>query len=157
MMEEPGRLQSMGSQRVRHDWVTSLIGNYRASQVALVVKNLPVNAGDIRDQGSIPRLGRSPGRGNGNLLQYSCWRIPWTEERGGLQSIRLQRVGNNWSDLVRTRTGNYSQYLVITCNGNNLKKHITESLCCACETNSILQTISTSIFKNAALGLNAPS
>ena len=43
-----------------------------ASQVALVVKNLPVNAGDIRDMGSIPRLGRSPGGGNGNPLQYSC-------------------------------------------------------------------------------------
>ena len=55
-----------------------------------MVKNLPVNAGDIRDQGSIPGLGRSPGRGNGNLLQYSCWRIPLTEEPGGLQSVGSQ-------------------------------------------------------------------
>ena len=37
-----------------------------------VVKNLPVNAGDIRDSGLIPELGRSPGVGNGNLLQNSC-------------------------------------------------------------------------------------
>ena len=37
-----------------------------------MVKNLPVNTGDIRDKGSIPRLGRSPGGGNGNPLQYSC-------------------------------------------------------------------------------------
>ena len=37
-----------------------------------VVKNLPVNAGDIRDLGLIPELGRSPGVGNGNLLQNSC-------------------------------------------------------------------------------------
>ena len=58
-----------------------------ASQVALVVENLPANAGDVRDAGSIPGSGRSPGRGNGNPLQYSCWRIPWTEEPGGLQSI----------------------------------------------------------------------
>ena len=40
--------------------------------VALVVKNLPANAGDIRDASLIPGLGRSPGEGNGNPLQYSC-------------------------------------------------------------------------------------
>ena len=43
-----------------------------ASQVAPVVKNLPDSAGDIRDVGSIPELGRSPGEGNDNPLQYSC-------------------------------------------------------------------------------------
>ena len=43
-----------------------------ASQEALVVKNLPANAGDIRDSGGIPGLGRSPGEGNGNPLQCSC-------------------------------------------------------------------------------------
>ena len=37
-----------------------------------VVKNPPVNAGDTRDVGSVSGLGRSPGRGNGNPLQYSC-------------------------------------------------------------------------------------
>ena len=42
------------------------------SQVSLVVKNLPVNAGDVRDMSSIPRSGRFPGEENGNLLQYSC-------------------------------------------------------------------------------------
>ena len=42
-----------------------------ASQVALVVKNLPANAGDTGYGGSIPELGRSPGRGHGNPLQYS--------------------------------------------------------------------------------------
>ena len=41
-----------------------------ATQVVLVVKNLPANAGDIRDVGSIPGSGRSPG--HGNSLQYSC-------------------------------------------------------------------------------------
>ena len=40
--------------------------------MALVVKSLPANVGDIRDAGSIPGLGRSPGGGNGNPLQYSC-------------------------------------------------------------------------------------
>ena len=47
-----------------------------ASQVALVVKNLPANAGDIRDKGSIPELGRSRGGGHGNPLQYSCLENP---------------------------------------------------------------------------------
>ena len=44
----------------------------RASQVALVVKDLPANAGDVRDKGSVPGLGRSPGGRYGNPLQYSC-------------------------------------------------------------------------------------
>ena len=42
------------------------------SQVPLVVKNSPANAGAVRDTGSIPGSGRSPGGGNGNLLQYPC-------------------------------------------------------------------------------------
>ena len=46
--------------------------NSSASQVVLVVKNLPANAGDTRDMGSIPGLGRYPGVGNGNPLQHSC-------------------------------------------------------------------------------------
>ena len=56
-----------------------------------MVKNLPANAGDMRDLGSIPGLGRSPGEGNGNPLQYSCLENS-TEESGGLQSTRSQRV-----------------------------------------------------------------
>ena len=43
-----------------------------ASQVVQVVKNVLANAGDVRDMGSIPGSGRSPGVGNGNPLQYSC-------------------------------------------------------------------------------------
>ena len=50
-----------------------------ASQVALVVKNPPANAGDIRDQTSIPGSGRSPGEGNGNPLQYSCLENPMAQ------------------------------------------------------------------------------
>ena len=48
-----------------------------------VLKNLPATAGDTRDVGSIPVLGRSPGEGNVNPLQYSC-EISWTEEPGRL-------------------------------------------------------------------------
>ena len=59
--------------------------------MALVVKNLPANAGDVRDVGSIPGLGRYP-RGEGSATHSSilAWRIPWTEEPGGLQSVKLQ-------------------------------------------------------------------
>ena len=60
-----------------------------------VVKNPPANAEDAGDVGSIPGSGRSPGVGNGNPLQYSCLKIPWTEELGGLQSMGSQRVGYN--------------------------------------------------------------
>ena len=49
---------------------------FPASQVVLVVKNLPANAEDIRDLGSIPGSRRSPGEGNGNPLQYSCLENP---------------------------------------------------------------------------------
>ena len=41
-----------------------------------MVKNLPVNAGDVRDAGSIPGSGRAPEGGHGNSLQYPAWRIP---------------------------------------------------------------------------------
>ena len=44
----------------------------QASQMVLVVQNLPADAGDIRDTGSVPGLGRSPGEEHGNPLQYSC-------------------------------------------------------------------------------------
>ena len=62
------------------------------SQMALVVKNPPASVGDVRDSGSIPGAGSSPGGGHGNPFQYSCLdsclsSIPWTEKPGGLQSI----------------------------------------------------------------------
>ena len=47
-----------------------------ASQVAPVVRNPTTNAGDIKDEGSIPRLGRYPGGRHGNPLQYSCLENP---------------------------------------------------------------------------------
>ena len=50
------------------------------SQVALVVKNPPTNAGDISNAGSIPGSGRFPGEENGNLLQYSCLENPMDRE-----------------------------------------------------------------------------
>ena len=58
---------------------------YRASQVEPMVKSLPANAGDIRDTGSIPGSGRSPGKEHSYPLLYSCLENPRTEEPGGLQ------------------------------------------------------------------------
>jgi len=55
-----------------------------------VVKNLPASAGDEEDMSSVPGSGRSPGGGNGYPLQYLAWRIPWTEEPGGLRSMGSQ-------------------------------------------------------------------
>ena len=55
-----------------------------------MVKNPPVGAGDARDPGSIPGLGRSRGVGNGNPLQYSCLENPM--DRGGAWWATVRRV-----------------------------------------------------------------
>jgi len=62
--------------------------------VALVVKNSPASAGDISDPGSIPVLGRSPGEGNGNPLQYSCLENPM--DRGAWWAM-VHRVSKRWT------------------------------------------------------------
>ena len=70
-----GMLQSMGSQRVGHDWATELnwLMINKGLPWWLSSKEATYNAGDT---GSIPGLGRSPGEGNGNPLQYSCLANP---------------------------------------------------------------------------------
>ena len=73
---------------------------WSASQVALVVKNLPASTGDIKDVGSIPELGRSPGEGNGNPLQYSSLENPM--DRVAWQAMGSQRDRHHWGDLVHT-------------------------------------------------------
>ena len=62
------------------------------SQVALLVKNMPADAGDTRDMGSVPGLGRFSGGGKGNSSILAL-KIPWTEEPGGLQSL----VSQSWT------------------------------------------------------------
>ena len=54
------------------------------------IENLPANAGDTGDAGSIPGSGRSPGEGNVKPLQYSCLKIPWTKEPDGLQPMGVK-------------------------------------------------------------------
>ena len=60
-----------------------------------VGKEFSCNTGDSGDVGSISRLGRSPGGGHDNPLQYSFWRISRTEEPGRLQFMGSQKVGHN--------------------------------------------------------------
>ena len=64
-----------------------------------MVNNLPSNAGDRRDVGSIPGSGSSAGVGNATHSSILDWRVPWTERPSGLQSTELQRVGH---DSART-------------------------------------------------------
>ena len=68
------------------------------SQVLLMVKNLLANAGDIRDAGSIPELGRPPGGGLSNPLQYSCLENP---RDGGAWWAAVSGVAQSWTRLKR--------------------------------------------------------
>ena len=65
--------------------------------MVLVIKNPPANAGDIRDVGSVPHLGQEDPLEEGMATHSStlAWRIPRTEETGGLQSVVSQRVGHD--------------------------------------------------------------
>ena len=68
---------------------------FRSLPGGAVVKNLPANAGDIRDTGLIPGLGRSPEVGNAIHFSILAWRMPWTVEPRSLQFTGLPRVGHN--------------------------------------------------------------
>ena len=76
-------------QESEHIAVSKLKKDLRASQMELVVKNPPANAGDMKDIGSIPRSERSPGGGHGNPLQYSCLENPM--DKGAWQA-KVYRV-----------------------------------------------------------------
>ena len=66
-----------------------------------MVKNLPANAGDIREAGLIPGSGRSPGRGHGSPLQYSCLQNPMDREAW---QATVHRVEKSWTQLKRLNT-----------------------------------------------------
>ena len=92
-----GLEERQGPRPLRQRNVTDAAGQEReggegyreATQVVLVVKNPPANAGDIRDAVFIPESGRSPGGGHGNPLQYSCLENPM--DRGAWRAT-VQRV-----------------------------------------------------------------
>ena len=66
-----------------------------ASQVVLVVKNPPANAGDIRDVGSVSGWEDPLEEGMAAHSSILAWRVPWSEEPGGLLSVELHRVGHD--------------------------------------------------------------
>ena len=101
--EKPDRLQSMGSHRVGHDGsdLAAAVFYCMVLPSGSVVKNSPASAGDA---GLIPELGRTPGEGNGNPLQYSCLENPrdgvawWAAIYGVAQSrTRLKRLSSSSS------------------------------------------------------------
>ena len=81
-----------------------LVSLWRASQAALVVKNPPANAGDRRDAGPIPGLGRPPGGGHGHPLQYSCLVNP--TDRGAWRAT-IRKVAKSRTRLKRLSTHTY--------------------------------------------------
>ena len=80
-----------------------------ASQVVLVVKNLPVNAGDLRDLSLIPESGRCPGGGYGNPLQYSCLENPM--DRGTWRAT-VRRVAKSHTPLKQLSTHTHSLFII---------------------------------------------
>ena len=76
----------------KEQWLLSVNAHVWTSQVVLLVQNLPANAGDVRDVGSIPGSGRSPGGGRGNPLQYSCLENPM--DRGAWR-VRVHGVAKS--------------------------------------------------------------
>ena len=117
--EEPGRLQSMASRRVRHNWATSLslftFMHWRRKWQPTPVL-LPEKSHGQRSLVGYSPWGREEsdtteqlhfqfslsciGEGNGNHSSILAWRIPGTEEPGGLPSMGSHRVGHDWRDLV---------------------------------------------------------
>ena len=82
----------------------SILPSTWASQVALGVKNPSVNAGDVRDVGSIPGSRRSPEGGHGNPLQYSCLENPM--DRGAWR-VTVHGVEKSWARLKQLSTHKY--------------------------------------------------
>ena len=105
--EEPGRLQSMGLQTIRHDWATNTFTFSDISDITIIVviellvgfpSGLDSRESDynVGDMGSVPGLGRSPGEGNGYPLQYS-----WLEnsmDRGAWRAT-VHGVSKSWTWL----------------------------------------------------------
>ena len=90
-------------------WLSSSRHVFRASQVALMVKNYPTNAGNIRYTSLIPCLGRPPGGGRGNPLQDSCLENPMD---GGVWQAIVHRVTHDWSNLACTYRHIFIKYII---------------------------------------------
>ena len=98
-MGEPGRLPSMGSHRVRHEW-----SDLAAAGGGSVLKNPLINILDTGDAGSIPGLGRSLQKEMTAHSSIIAPKILWTEEPVRLQSMGSQRFGHNLANVSEVRT-----------------------------------------------------
>ena len=92
-----------------HLRITSFLLPWLASQVVLVVKNLPANAGDLRHAGLIPGLGRFPGEGHGNPLQYFCLENPM-DRRAWWATVH--GVTQSWTQLKQLSTAQHVPRLI---------------------------------------------
>ena len=111
-MVPPGRRDPFSSPVTKRGCLQS---SYGVSQVALVVKNLPASAGDIRDAGSIPGLGRSPGGGLGNPPKYSCLENPM--DRGAWQAS-AHRIAQSWTGLKQLSMHGQCSYASVCHDGS---------------------------------------
>ena len=100
--------------------LTSIYAYSKASWVALEVKNPPANSGDIRDVGSIPGLGRSPGGWHGNPRQYSCLENPMDR---GAWCATVQRVKYDWNNWTCTHSEVEDAHTLSFSNSSS-RKHI---------------------------------
>ena len=96
-------------------------GTLGASHIALVVKNPPANAGDIRDVGSIPGSGISPGGGHGNPLPYFCLENPYGQRSlagGGASSWGCKESDTTEATkhrhMHRDTWGSYEKYIFLS-------------------------------------------
>ena len=99
--------------------VLYFLSHVSTSQVALMVKNLPANAGDIRDMGSTPRSGRSPGGAHSNPPQNSCQKKPM--DRGAWRTT-IHRVTQSWTWLQRLSRQKNKNQLSIAKNKTEASK-----------------------------------
>ena len=91
----------------------------RASQLELVVKNLPANTGILKNMAQSLDQDDPLEEGMATHSSILAWRIPWTEEPGGLQSIGLQKVRHDCSDLALTPRSSLSKKGIIHANKPN--------------------------------------
>ena len=118
-MGDPGGLPSMGSHRVGHDWsdlaaAAAAAAFYWASQVELMVENLPANSGDREDTSLIPGSGRSPGGGHGNPLQYSCLENPM-DRRAWQPMVHRVKKSQTWLKQLSSQAQHWGKTSVLRC------------------------------------------
>ena len=109
-----------------------------ATQVALVVKNLSVSGGDIRDASSIPGLGRSPGGGHGNPLQYSCLGNP--TDRGNWWAT-VHGVTKKWTWPKQLNTHAKVVLMLYCCVFSAQQHYGSKAMWCCCSVAQLCLTL----------------